>query len=139
NVEIIFGRRVRRDTLGTFRTAIDRRDNGGVLLNVFYRHSRSMQYLKDDRATGIDTAINHARDLGCQPRPHTHNDFHANVRARNPDPTATGSPTTASASPSSTPRSTTGSSPRSSQPTNHKHPASYEPRCPQSTDTSTTT
>ncbi|HZM82197.1 MAG TPA: hypothetical protein VFC19_41285, partial [Candidatus Limnocylindrales bacterium] len=31
NVEIIFGRRVRRDTWGTFRTAIDRRDNGGVL------------------------------------------------------------------------------------------------------------
>jgi hypothetical protein len=27
NVEIIFGRRVRRDTIGTFRTAIDRRDN----------------------------------------------------------------------------------------------------------------
>jgi hypothetical protein len=35
NVEIIFGRRVRRDTIGTFRTAIDRRDNGGVLINVF--------------------------------------------------------------------------------------------------------
>ncbi|WP_241564187.1 hypothetical protein [Nonomuraea polychroma] len=31
NVEIIFARRVRRDTVGTFRTAIDRRDNGGVL------------------------------------------------------------------------------------------------------------
>ena len=44
NVEIIFGRRVRRDTIGTFRTAIDRRDNGGVLLNVFYRHSRIKQY-----------------------------------------------------------------------------------------------
>jgi hypothetical protein len=46
NVEIIFGRRVRRDTPGTFRTAIDRRDNGGVLLNVFYKHSRIKQYLK---------------------------------------------------------------------------------------------
>jgi hypothetical protein len=40
NVEIIFGRRVRRDTPGTFRTAIDRRDNGGVIVNVFYKHSR---------------------------------------------------------------------------------------------------
>jgi len=49
NVEIIFGRRVRRDTLGTFRTAIDRRDNGGVLLNVFYRHSRLKQYLSATR------------------------------------------------------------------------------------------
>jgi hypothetical protein len=48
-LQIIFGRRVRRDTLGTFRTAIDRRDNGGVLLNVFYRHSRIKQYLKDGR------------------------------------------------------------------------------------------
>jgi hypothetical protein len=50
NVEISFGRRVRRDTIGTFRTAIDRRDNGGVLLNVVYRHSHSKQYLKDGRA-----------------------------------------------------------------------------------------
>jgi hypothetical protein len=57
NVEIIFGRRVRRDTIGTFRTAIDRRDNGGVLLNVFYRHSRIKQYLKDGRAMRIETVI----------------------------------------------------------------------------------
>src|SRR5256886_13511095 len=70
NVEIIFGRRVRRDTLGTFRTAIDRRDNGGVLLNVFYRHSRIKQYLKDGRAMRIETVINHPRDLGCQARLH---------------------------------------------------------------------
>jgi hypothetical protein len=69
NVEIIFGRRVRRDTLGTFRTAIDRRDNGGVLLNVFYRHSRIKQYLKDGRAMRIETVINHARDLGCKRPP----------------------------------------------------------------------
>ena len=48
---MIFGSpgRVRRDTLGTFRTAIDRRDNGGVLLNVFYRHSRIKQYLSATR------------------------------------------------------------------------------------------
>jgi hypothetical protein len=58
NVEIIFGRRVRRDTIGTFRTAIDRRDNGGVLLNVFYRHSRIKQYLKDGRAMRIQTVVN---------------------------------------------------------------------------------
>ena len=36
NVEIIFARKIRRDTKGVFRTAIDRRDNGGVLVNVFY-------------------------------------------------------------------------------------------------------
>ena len=47
NVEIIFARKIRRDTKGVFRTAIDRRDNGGVLVNVFYKHSRIKQYLKD--------------------------------------------------------------------------------------------
>ena len=45
NVEIIFARKIRRDTTGVFRTAIDRRDNGGVLVNVFYKHSRIKQYL----------------------------------------------------------------------------------------------
>ncbi|MFC0429214.1 hypothetical protein [Kutzneria buriramensis] len=39
NVEILFNRPVRRDTVGTFHTAIDRRGNGGVLLNVYYKHS----------------------------------------------------------------------------------------------------
>lgn len=68
NVEIIFNRRVRRDTKGTFRTAIDRRDNGGVLLNVFYKHSRIKQYLKDGRAMRIETVINAPRDLGCNAR-----------------------------------------------------------------------
>ena len=58
NVEIIFGRRVRRDTWGTFRTAIDRRDNGGVIVNVFYKHSRIKQYLKDGRAMRIETVVN---------------------------------------------------------------------------------
>ena len=45
NVEIIFARKVRRDTKGVFRTAIDRRDNGGVLVNVSCKHSRIKQYL----------------------------------------------------------------------------------------------
>jgi hypothetical protein len=68
NVEIIFGRRIRRDTKGTFRTAIDRRDNGGVLVNLFYKHSRIKQYLKDGRAMRIETVINAPRDLGCNAR-----------------------------------------------------------------------
>ena len=83
NVEIIFGRRVRRDTLGTFRTAIDRRDNGGVLLNVFYRHSRIKQYLKDGRAMRIETVINHPRDLGCNARLHNLDELQAKARACN--------------------------------------------------------
>ena len=45
NVEIIFARKIRRDTKGVFRTAIDRRDNGGVLVNVSCKHSRIKQYL----------------------------------------------------------------------------------------------
>jgi hypothetical protein len=83
NVEIIFGRRIRRDTLGTFRTAIDRRDNGGVLLNVFYRHSRIKQYLKDGRAMRIETVINHTRDLGCNARLPNLDDLQTKARACN--------------------------------------------------------
>jgi plasmid stabilization system protein ParE len=58
NVEIIFARKVRRDTQGVFRTAIDRRDNGGVLVSVFCKHSRIKQYLKEGRAMRIETVVN---------------------------------------------------------------------------------
>jgi hypothetical protein len=72
SVEIIFARRIRRDTPGTFRTAIDRPaigpDAGGVVLNVFYKHSRVRQYLKDGRAMRIETVINGPRDLACNAR-----------------------------------------------------------------------
>ena len=72
NVEIIFKRHIRRDTPGVFRTAIDRPavgpDTGGVVLNVFYKHSRVKQYLKDGRAMRIETVINAPRDLGCNAR-----------------------------------------------------------------------
>ena len=72
NVEIIFARRIRRDTPGTFRTAIGRPaigpDAGGVVLNLFYKHSRIKQYLKDGRAMRIETVINAPRDLRCNAR-----------------------------------------------------------------------
>ena len=72
NVEIIFARRIRRDTPGTFRTAIDRPaigpDAGGVVLNVSCKHSRVKQYLKDGRAMRIETVINGPRDLRCNAR-----------------------------------------------------------------------
>jgi hypothetical protein len=68
NVEIIFARKVRRDTKGVFRTATGRRDNGGVLVNVFYKHSRIKQYLKDGRAMRIETVASAPRDLGCNAR-----------------------------------------------------------------------
>jgi hypothetical protein len=72
SVEIIFGRRIRRDTPGVFRTAIDRPvigpDTGQVVVNVFYKHSRIKQYLKDGRAMRIETVINAPRDIGCNAR-----------------------------------------------------------------------
>jgi hypothetical protein len=72
NVEIIFNRHIRRDTPGVFRTTIDRPavgpDTGGVVLNVFYKHSRIKQYLKEGRAMRIETVINAPRDLGCNAR-----------------------------------------------------------------------
>jgi hypothetical protein len=38
---------------------------------VFYKHSRVKQYLKDGRATRIETVINSPRDIGCLARlPH---------------------------------------------------------------------
>ena len=83
NVEIIFARRVRRDTWGTFRTAIDRRDNGGVLVNVFYKHSRIKQYLKDGRAMRIETVVNAPRDLGCNARLPNLDALQAKARAAN--------------------------------------------------------
>jgi hypothetical protein len=65
SVELIFGRRRGRKAGGVFKTAIDRH-TGGVTINVFYRHSRAKQYLKDGRALRIETVINDAYDIGCQ-------------------------------------------------------------------------
>ena len=81
NVEIIFARKIRRDTTGTFRTAIDRRDNGGVIVNVFYKHSRIKQYLKDGRAMRIETVVNAPRDLGCNARLPNLDELQAKARA----------------------------------------------------------
>ncbi|WP_199730321.1 hypothetical protein [Amycolatopsis panacis] len=83
NIEIIFGRRIRKDTKGVFRTAIDRRDNGGVVVNAFYKHSRIKQYLKDGRAMRIETVINTPRDLGCNARLPNLDDLQAKARAVN--------------------------------------------------------
>ena len=63
HVEIIFGRKVNRDKTTTFRTAIDRH-NQGVSINAFYKHSRIKQYLKDGRTFRIETVINNPTDLG---------------------------------------------------------------------------
>jgi hypothetical protein len=87
NVEIIFNRHIRRDTPGVFRTTIDRPtvgpDNGGVVLNLFYKHSRIKQYLKDGRAMRIETVINAPRDLGCNARLPNLDELQARARAAN--------------------------------------------------------
>ncbi len=62
-MEIIFSRQVRCVTKGVFRTAVDR-DNDGVVINAFCRHSRIKTYLKDGRALRIETVINDACDIG---------------------------------------------------------------------------
>jgi hypothetical protein len=87
NVEIIFGRRVRCDTPGTFRTAIDRPvidpDDKGVVVNIFYKHSRVKQYLKEGRAMRIETVINCPRDLACNARLPNLDELQAKARAVN--------------------------------------------------------
>lgn len=50
---------------GTFRTAIDRRVNGGVIVNVFYKHSRIKQYLKDGRAMRCHAAPGSAEPIAA--------------------------------------------------------------------------
>jgi hypothetical protein len=83
NVEIIFGRKIRRDTAGTFRTAIDRRDMKGVVVNVFYKHSRIKQYRNHGRAMRIETVVNAPRDLGCNARLPNLDQLQAKARACN--------------------------------------------------------
>jgi len=82
HVELIFDRRVQRNTEGVFKTAIDR-FNQGVTINVFYKHSRIKQYLKDGRALRIETVVNSPTDLGCQRRLHNLAELQTKARACN--------------------------------------------------------
>jgi hypothetical protein len=63
NMEIIFNRQIRCTTRGVFKTVIDR-DNDGIVVNAFYRHSRIKYYLKDHRALRVETVINDTHDIG---------------------------------------------------------------------------
>jgi hypothetical protein len=87
NVEIIFGRRIRRDTKSVFRTAIGRPaagpDTGGAVLNLSCKHSRIKQYLKDGRAMRVETVVNSPRDLGCLARLPNLDELQAKARAAN--------------------------------------------------------
>jgi len=70
SVELLFRRGQRRGGPAIppargFRTAIDRHCDM-VTINVFYKHSRLKQYLKDGIALRIETVINSPDDLGCR-------------------------------------------------------------------------
>jgi hypothetical protein len=82
HVEIIFGRKVARDTVSTFHTAIDRY-NDGVVINANFKHSRIKQYLKDGRALRIETVINNPTDLGVLRRLHNLDELQAKARHAN--------------------------------------------------------
>jgi len=87
HVELLFkrnprGRKPKDQAGGVFKTAIDR-NNQGVTINAFWRHSRLKQYLKDGRALRIETVVNSPDDLGCQRRLHNLNKLQARARAIN--------------------------------------------------------
>ena len=63
-VSLIFDRRIRSDTDTGFATRVVTR-GVDVTINVFYKHSRIKQYLKEGRALRIETVINSPTDLGC--------------------------------------------------------------------------
>lgn len=63
-IQLIFGRQVRKNTIGTFSTKVAT-ENTEVRINVFYRNSRIKQYLKEGRALRIELVCNSPADLGC--------------------------------------------------------------------------
>ena len=68
-VKLIFSRQIRSNTKGEFATKVVTRGTE-VTVNVFYKHSRIKQYLKEGRALRIETVVNSPTDLGVQRRLH---------------------------------------------------------------------
>jgi hypothetical protein len=66
-MQIVFGRRVRTDPSGGYRTRL-LRTGDEVTLNAYFRHSRVKTYLKGGRALRIETVINDPGDLGVARR-----------------------------------------------------------------------
>ncbi len=86
-VELIFtgqpARRGRpRKTPETFKTKVVTR-GVDVTVNVFFKHSRVKEYLKEGRALRIETVVNSPNDLGCQRRLHNLPQLQTKVRATN--------------------------------------------------------
>jgi len=87
SVEILFkrdprGRKPKDQAGGVFKTTINR-NNQGVTINAFWRHSRVKQYLKDGRALRVETVVNSPDDLGCLRRLHNLGLLQARARAIN--------------------------------------------------------
>jgi hypothetical protein len=66
-MQIVFGRRVRTDPPGGYRSRLLRHGDQ-VTLNAYFRHSRVKSYLKEGRAFRIETVINDPGDLGVARR-----------------------------------------------------------------------
>jgi hypothetical protein len=68
-VQLIFNRKITRETPGRFRTRIL---TEGVTpsLHIDYKHSRIKQYHKENRALRTETTINDAADFGIRKRLH---------------------------------------------------------------------
>lgn len=81
-VALIFERRVQANTPGTFATKVVTRGTE-VTVNVFYKHSRIKEYLKEGRALRIETVVNGPTDLGCQRRLVNLPELQAKARAAN--------------------------------------------------------
>jgi hypothetical protein len=81
-VQLIFGRQIRSNTEGSFSTKVITR-GVDVIVNVFYKHSRLKEYLKEGRALRIETVCNSPTDLGCKRRLHHLPELQAKARAAN--------------------------------------------------------
>jgi hypothetical protein len=81
-VQLTFGRQIRSNTESTFSTKVVTR-GVDVIVNVFYKHSRIKEYLKEGRALRIETVCNSPTDLGCKRRLHNLPELQAKARATN--------------------------------------------------------
>ena len=81
-VQLIFGRQVRKNTKGTFSTKLVNRGTE-MTVNVFYRDSRIKEYLKEGRALRIEFVCNSPDDLGCQRKLEHLPELQAKARAAN--------------------------------------------------------
>lgn len=81
-VQLIFGRKIYSNTDSPFATKVVTR-GVDVIVNVFYKHSRIKEYLKEGRALRIETVCNSPTDLGCKRRLPNLPELQAKARAAN--------------------------------------------------------